>query len=432
MFGDETLFGGVRLDSSNQWVKLAKLIAWEAVEERSADRLGGDTGNPAKSARMAVGALIVKERYGFSDEDTLQEIRMNPYLQYFLGLTGIQHNAPFDLSTLTLFRRRVTPGMPGELNDFISGRKDPYAKKDAEPPEDEGPKDPPTGGTPGETSSVSENHGTLTLDATCVPQDIRFPTDIGLLNDAREALERMIDEAFAVGEKPRAYREKARRDYLNYVRSRKPSRKLSRKSLRRQLGYIARDLGYLEVRLKEIPGVLSEKQLQRLAVIRTLYAQQKVMYSKRENRVADRIVSLHEPWVRPIVRGEVQCAGGVRREARDQPDERLRAGGEVQLGRVPRRTYADRRGRSVSAGLWLLSRADLGGQSVSHPGELSVLQGTRHLHGRTEAGPPTRGQGALPAAAPRGMAGIRRAGGSRMRLRHRQTPLHVGLRDDAP
>jgi len=30
------------------------------------------------------------------------------------------------------------------------------------------------------------NHGTLILDATCVPADIHYPTDAGVLNDARE------------------------------------------------------------------------------------------------------------------------------------------------------------------------------------------------------------------------------------------------------
>jgi hypothetical protein len=54
-----------------------------------------------------IGALIIKERYGFSDEDTVEEIRMNPYLQFFLGLPVFQHEAPFDASTMTLFRKRI-------------------------------------------------------------------------------------------------------------------------------------------------------------------------------------------------------------------------------------------------------------------------------------------------------------------------------------
>ena len=37
------------------------------------------------------------------------------------------------------------------------------------------------------------NKGKLIVDATCAPSDIRYPTDILLLNEARENAESMID-----------------------------------------------------------------------------------------------------------------------------------------------------------------------------------------------------------------------------------------------
>ncbi|MGI6691826.1 MAG: transposase [Christensenellales bacterium] len=70
------------LDSTNDWVKLAKMIPWAELERRYAQTFTSEVGNVGKSARMAIGALIIKERYGFSDEDTVEEIRMNPYLQF--------------------------------------------------------------------------------------------------------------------------------------------------------------------------------------------------------------------------------------------------------------------------------------------------------------------------------------------------------------
>jgi transposase, IS5 family len=42
-------------------------------------------------------------------------------------------------------------------------------------------------------SSEQKNHGKLILDATCAPADIRYPNDLGLLNQAREQTERIID-----------------------------------------------------------------------------------------------------------------------------------------------------------------------------------------------------------------------------------------------
>ncbi|MGI6234583.1 MAG: transposase, partial [Christensenellales bacterium] len=129
-----------------------------------------------------------------------------------------------------------------------------------------------------------------------------------LLNESRELLEGMIDTAHQAGatggQKPRTYRNLARRDWLRFVRDRKPNRKKVRKALRKQLGYVKRDLGYLGAILATNPDVLSAKQLEYLAVIRKLYEQQQEMYENNTHRVDDRIVSLHQPWVRPIVRGK--------------------------------------------------------------------------------------------------------------------------------
>ena len=49
---------------------------------------------------------------------------------------------------------------------------------------------------------------------------------------------------------------------------------------------------------------LSSRQQTMLQVIRTLYSQQEYMYRTRTHKVEDRIVSLHQSWVRPIVRGK--------------------------------------------------------------------------------------------------------------------------------
>ena len=137
IFEDEKVFQFQGLDSTNDWVKLAKMIPWAELEHRYAQTFTSEVGNVGKSARMAIGALIIKERYGFSDEDTVEEIRMNPYLQFFLGLPVFQHEAPFDPSTMTLFRKRIPVEVTAELNDYISGRRNPYAEKKDEAEDDD-------------------------------------------------------------------------------------------------------------------------------------------------------------------------------------------------------------------------------------------------------------------------------------------------------
>jgi len=41
--------------------------------------------------------------------------------------------------------------------------------------------------------SEPKNQGKLILDATCAPADIKYPNDLGILNQAREQTETIID-----------------------------------------------------------------------------------------------------------------------------------------------------------------------------------------------------------------------------------------------
>ena len=66
-----------------------------------------------------------------------------------------------------------------------------------------------------------------------------------------------------------------------------------------------RDLGYIDRFLKE-GKELSEKQENRLTIIRKVYEQQKYMYENKVHTVADRIVSISQPYIRPIVRGKAK------------------------------------------------------------------------------------------------------------------------------
>jgi len=63
------------------------------------------------------------------------------------------------------------------------------------------------------------NRGTMIVDATCAPSNIRYPQDASLLNEARENTEKLLDELYdaADGRKPRTYRTQAHhRDFLHF------------------------------------------------------------------------------------------------------------------------------------------------------------------------------------------------------------------------
>ena len=53
-------------------------------------------------------------------------------------------------------------------------------------------------------------------------------------------------------------------------------------------------------------GFLEDRDMELLATIRRLYAQQKEMFGEKKQRVEERIVSVTQPYVRPIVRGKVK------------------------------------------------------------------------------------------------------------------------------
>jgi len=156
------------------------------------------------------------------------------------------------------------------------------------------------------------NKGKLLLDATCAPADIRYPTDLSLLNEAREKTEKIIDTLYHTGlglkRKPRTYRQNARRDYLKIAKQKKPRGKAIRKAIGKQLSYLCRNLKTIDSLLNlEGHGNLSARQSRELATIRTLYSQQREMYTNKIHQIKDRIVSICQPHIRPIVRGKAKA-----------------------------------------------------------------------------------------------------------------------------
>ena len=108
-------FGG-KLSGENRWVKLAAMIPWETFETSYAAQFSEGRGAPAKSFRMALGALSYQRAAGVSDDETVEQVRENPYLQYFLGLSEYSDRSPFDGSMMTHFRCLVElrASEPGE------------------------------------------------------------------------------------------------------------------------------------------------------------------------------------------------------------------------------------------------------------------------------------------------------------------------------
>ncbi len=111
----ELPFGG-KLAEDNRWVILAQLIPWAEFESEYAQNFEAEVGPPAESFRLALGALIIKEKLGVSDRETVEQIRENPYLQYFIGQSSYSNEILFDPSLLVHFRQRISAELVNKVN----------------------------------------------------------------------------------------------------------------------------------------------------------------------------------------------------------------------------------------------------------------------------------------------------------------------------
>ena len=294
---------GLHMNPDNRWIKMADSIPWDVFEKKYKRLFKVKTGNVAKPLRTALGALIIQTKFQYSDRELVEQITENPYLQYFIGLPGYQEEPPFDASTLVLFRKRINAQMIAEANEYILSNQN---KKD----DDDNPKPPTGGGTSDDAPSNSEpdNEGTLILDATCAPVNIRYPQDVSLLNEAREKLETIIyrfHKSYGLP-LPRRYSKRARKDYLAFAKCKKHTTKKIRKALRQQLSYVKRDIGYLDEFMAD--GYAPKQgEISLLLTIFKLYEQQQYMYDNKVHSVENRIVSISQPWIRPIVRGKLNA-----------------------------------------------------------------------------------------------------------------------------
>ena len=112
------LFGG-QLSGDNRWIKLSELIPWEELEADYAAQFCKGFGALAKPFRMALGTLIIKARLGLTDEELVEQIMENPYLQSFIGLEGFQFSAPFDPSMMVYFCKRLPEAVVKDCNERI-------------------------------------------------------------------------------------------------------------------------------------------------------------------------------------------------------------------------------------------------------------------------------------------------------------------------
>jgi len=272
-------FGG-KLDENNRWIKIAGIIPWQRLEERYVTYFS-DRGRPGTDARLVVGLFLLKHMSGKSDVEVVLELIENPYWQVFCGLEGFATPKTIEPSTLSRLRRRLGAKYVRELEELT------YAvlieKK------------------------IMKRKGIL-VDGTVIPENIKYPNDVGLLNDVREWLVGNIKRIGKdIGKRYRTYCRVGRKAYINFAKCKRKTKKQIKRAKKQMLQYVGRNLRQMKEIVKGT-GRIGTKQLyvigEKLRRSEKIFEQQLTMYKEKSCRIKDRIVSFHRLWVRPIKRGK--------------------------------------------------------------------------------------------------------------------------------
>lgn len=307
----------MKLNPQNRWILLANHLPWDNLVKIYSEHFS-NVGRVTINPRVVIGSLIVKHKLGLSDDEAVRTISENPYIQYFLGFREFLSEPPFSSSLFVDWRKRLGNDTFNRFSDVLLQVCFPNKIKAHNQEENT---TNPLNDQEIPKSQELPNKGKLKLDATVADQNITYPNDLGLLNNAREKTEQIIDILFdklrnEIPVKPRTYRKEARKRYLAEAKKRQKNKASLRKTIRYQLNCLDRNIRHINKMLdlidkdvqrcersnNEYP--LSHKIMRQFWIIQTLNNQQRLMYSENTNRCDDRIVSISQPHIRPIVRGK--------------------------------------------------------------------------------------------------------------------------------
>ena len=321
---------------TNRWVLLSSALPWDDLAQVYHRQMSAGMGRGSINTRLVIGVLIIKHILKLDDREVLATLQENVYLQYFVGFSSFQTKIAFDPSLLVTLRKRMGLEAFDEWSQAVIKKIEAIESAQIEPRkdlevsnniaiksninQDEAPTQT-SDSVKTETKIVQANtpielKDTLIIDTTVAEQKIKYPTDIDLLNNVREFTEELIDifyEASALKIKPRTYRNIARKDYLNAALKRKKSSKEVRKAIKKQLSYIERNIFTINTLWDMLVGNNSpilfanpkHKALyKKWLVCQEIYRQQREMIDRNVKFCDNRIVSIDQPHVRPILRGK--------------------------------------------------------------------------------------------------------------------------------
>ena len=128
------------------------------------------------------------------------------------------------------------------------------------------------------------HQGDIKIDATCSDAEVRYPTDIDLLNDGSRVINRYIDKPCGKFSLPRptTFTKQSRTAYLNVIKHKRKSKKMIKECKSQMLSYLIRDIrsfiGLIAVHGTELLDGLKENEKRNMRAIISMYHQQNEMF----------------------------------------------------------------------------------------------------------------------------------------------------------
>jgi len=255
------------LDMSHPLIRLAKVIAWNAFDERFGALYVQDNGRPGLPTRLVVGLHYLKYAFDESDESVVERWVENPYWQYFCGFEHFQHTFPLDPSSLSRWRKRIgADNLESLLGETISAaRRTKVLKK----------------------SSLQR----VNVDTTVQEKAVAFPTDARLYQKARVVL---VREAKSRGIPLRqSYKRLGKQALIQQGRyAHAKQMKRSRRETKRLKTFLGRVIRDIERKCPQPDGEMKT----------LLERAQRIHDRKRDDK--NKLYSMHAPEVECISKGK--------------------------------------------------------------------------------------------------------------------------------